>query len=468
MQRMTKLNGLDIIDLSRGVANGVASLNEQGRIPDSQIPTVHNADDLQLKEGLPISLLDWRNNIGEAYVWKETNSWKDILGQDTFSVGCSEDCIVYTTVTTTTTTPMYHLKLYTLENGVATQRFTRDSYYQFTSAVITHLHDSTWRIRLLASGTNTSYVSFDNGATWSDVNVSIPFMDALCGNNTYIVVELRQNRETRILRSTDGVNFTIATTLTDSYDAYTKGSLMFVDGVWFLSVSSVGRVWRSLDDGLTWSSLDVSLYYQTLGPLVQRNSQIFLFVHPSQAQGYKLATPRASSFSYIVADAGSGNILYANGYWYAGNASHVLRRTKNLSSWETCTLPVTLPSQYLIAFANNKYFLLTASALYISEDGLTFTLLRTMTSTIPASGTYMWDGNSADKQLAPFIYYRKGVWIVVRYGSNGISWSNDLLEWNDEAGSVYSTYPTSMLIISLCLVNANATLYRNNNEPLFP
>ena len=32
-------------------ANGIASLNEQGRIPASQIPTVHNANDLQLKEG---------------------------------------------------------------------------------------------------------------------------------------------------------------------------------------------------------------------------------------------------------------------------------------------------------------------------------------------------------------------------------------------------------------------------------
>ena len=247
-----------------------------------------------------------------------------------------------------------------------------------------------------------------------------------------------------------------------------KGALMFVDGVWFLSSSVSARVQRSLDDGLTWSSLDTDSYSSALGPLVQRNSQLFLFIAEgsSKGRGYKLATPQASSFSYIVADAGTGNILYANGYWYAGTTSHVLRRTKNLSSWETCSLPVTLPSQYLIAFVNNKYFLLTASALYSSDDGLAFTLLRTMTSAIPDHNAYMWNGNSADKQLAPFIYYRKGVWIVVRYGSNGISWSRDLVEWHDEAISVYPTYPNSMLINSLGLVNDNVTFYRNNAIPL--
>lgn len=46
MVRMTKLNGLSIIDLSVNTANGIAGLNGEGKIPSSQLPALHNATDV--------------------------------------------------------------------------------------------------------------------------------------------------------------------------------------------------------------------------------------------------------------------------------------------------------------------------------------------------------------------------------------------------------------------------------------
>lgn len=463
MLRMSKLNGLHIIDITKGQPNGIASLDANGEIPATEVPSVRSSDDLMLYAGSETSLTSWRNSIGEAFVWKDANSWKDVLGDDVISVGCSESCIVYAT-SHQLPTSRYEVTLYVKRGNTSTQVWQKQYNDNPSSIRIVHLHDTIWQMR---SSVDNAYISWNDGETWNNLGASHPCLDALHANGVYVCVVPRQYQSAQIKYSTDGSTFTTVT-LSDEFYVDSFGALLYAEGVWFFAINNVARVYRSLDNGASWEVLLVDSYARTAGPLMYMNRRIYLCTTYSNIKVYRLSSVLATSFTLEATNSKEGAVIYANGYWYICNNSGVLRRTKNFSSWENCSVPITLSNRYLIDFVHNKYFLLTESALYSSNDGVTFTLLRSMTSTIPGISAYMWQGNAANKRIASFVYYRKGVWIFVRYGSNGISWTNDLVTWHDEEIQIYPTYPESLLISSLGLVSTNLTFYRNNDVPLIP
>lgn len=59
MLRMSKLQGLGILDTTVGQANGIASLNAEGKIPRSQVPSVRSATDLLYSKEDAQSLTEW-------------------------------------------------------------------------------------------------------------------------------------------------------------------------------------------------------------------------------------------------------------------------------------------------------------------------------------------------------------------------------------------------------------------------
>ena len=61
MLRMNKINGLYILDETKGQANGIASLTAELKVPTSQIPNVKSANDVLYCEDANANLIDWAN-----------------------------------------------------------------------------------------------------------------------------------------------------------------------------------------------------------------------------------------------------------------------------------------------------------------------------------------------------------------------------------------------------------------------
>lgn len=424
----------DIHDKDRGIPNGVATLDGDGRIPYSQLPesamefkgywdantnTPTLADGTGTKGDFYITDTAGTQDLGsgiqyfaigdrvlyDGSVWKNidrgvVHSVSEIAPDNTGAVDLSQQTDMRKVLNKDI--------IYKLlgERGVACWKKDKN----FTSPNHLSSHGLSYANGLWVTGTNTNggiWWSEDNGDTWyrgtGDIANNAYIKRTAYGNGIWVAFDASS---WKTYWSEDGKTWTEGTG--DTVPPGVGLFLGYIGGIW-LCGTQTDTYWS--EDGKAWQ-ICIGLYAQSIARIYYANGIFECGSYWSEdgktwTQGTNSSTLTASK-------------CYANGLWLSTSANGIWW-SEDGKSWTQGTGNASFTSKYTqgdIVYAVGVYVCGTSGAGYFySNDGKTWTQCT---------------GNTSDYVLD--IQYHNGVFVATSNDSKGVWWSRDGITWTQSTG----------------------------------
>lgn len=361
-----------------GQANGIATLDNTGRLPYSQLPlsAVEYKGAWNAETNTP-ALSSGSGTFGDEYIVSVQGTRNLGEGSVTYRVG---DHVIY--------------------NGSVWQRIPSSS----VRSVNTKTPDANGNVTVNAEDMTTPDVyGYDRaslGKVWTEAG-SFDYARCVYFANGIWVFGYKNG----LCWSTDGIHWNAGLSLSNSY----FDCVYYADGIW-VAGGALGLYWST--DGKNWTLGDNSInawcIYYANGLWVAGS----YYLQPS---GLYWSTDGKTWTQGTGTTRGFTSICYANGIWVAGSSETSSQAfffwSIDGKSWTQGTL-ITSGSIWCIHYANGIFVAGTSNSLYWSTDGQTWT-----------QGTGATTG-----ALSNSIYYANGIWVA------GVFWSTDGKNWTRGTG----------------------------------
>jgi hypothetical protein len=288
---------------------------------------------------------------------------------------------------------------YAVSSGLGMNAGRKEGTYALELLVATGVAGKSWSVRTnnagnsmracdvnaaghyIVAGLGGKAVYSDDSLTWLPLilGVSTDINDMRAAGNTWVIV----GAASTILRSTDGRNFARrpAPAQAVTLNAIDTDGL----GNW-LAVGSNGAnavVWKSTDDGVTWTPVDLSTLANTSAcQCVRYKNGVWMI----GMQGFVLVTPDLAAWNTYSMGPSFGVISLDcdnNGLWYAvrtptGASTTLWRSTNNGSTWADSSIQPPTGSMAKIRWADGRWIVVGNSTgqssavtqIGVSDDGL--------------------------------------------------------------------------------------------------
>ena len=362
-----------------GQPNGLATLDNTGRLPYSQLPlsAVEYKGAWNANTNTP-TLASGSGTFGDEYIVSTQGTQNLGEGSITYRVG---DRVIY--------------------NGSIWQRISASSVRTVSSKIPDANGNVTVTAEDMATPDVYGYDRTDMGKAWfAGTPTSIYFFRVYFANGIWVAVAHNQG----IWWSTDGVNWTQSNITTDNANA-----VYYADGIWVVGCSgSDAKIYWSLD-GKTWtqgsfagltSSSIVSIYnYNSLWIAI--GSGIW-----KSTDGKNWTRPSTGADNvYFV-----GDVTYLNGLWLAGHNSGMYWSSDG-DTWTAGTGQGNYNGFNSFCYANDLWLAGGSTWVYWSTDG------KDWHATVPFNASF---GD---------VVYGNGLFVACSY-SQGVWWSTDGKNWS--------------------------------------
>ena len=405
-----------------GTPNGIATLDQDGRIPYSQLPE----SAIELKGYWDAStntpaLVDGTGTNGDEYIVSVAGTRDLGSGSQYFGVG---DRVLYTSGVWKNISSGFIRTINNLPPNAQGERrvvlgennllITKG----FLGAVFGRLLARKWTQGTGATSYTMQYLVYANGL-W------------VCGSDSH-----------GMWWSEDGKSWTQGTGAT----SYAMQYLVYANGLWVCGSDSHGLWWSA--DGKSWTQGTGANTAYSMRYLVYANG---LWVCGSidyglwwSADGKSWTQGTGANTSYTML-----YLVYANGLWVCGSNNHGLWWSADGKSWTQGTGDNATYTMLYLVYANGLWVCGSNNhGVWWSEDGKSWTqgtgsnTTYVMSESIYANGLWvcgsnshgMWwsedgkswtQGTGATSYAMQYLVYANGLWVCGSYG-HGMWWGNDV------------------------------------------
>lgn len=186
--------------------------------------------------------------------------------------------------------------------------------------------------------------STNNGAAWTAVTSGLTNTDTLYSvacdrNSTFIATAITEGSSQVAIRSTNKAASWASVTVNGSANGGHKSIATDRKGVWICSASTA-FVWRSLDDGLTWTQIS-TLRGAGSGRIATDGKGVWIATNSGNAVNAARSTDNGLTWAEVAVSitvAGTAIATDSNGTWLLGSSQATRRSIDNGYTWAEVTI----------------------------------------------------------------------------------------------------------------------------------